>query len=359
MWTFLSHWGKLKKAKKRISTSTLLGIKKSVEHESDGDINCNWCSWYSHQRIDTRTGGFGNKRTSGDHPNYYTIEIGQNTERTPGDLRWLAVTQTPVINHRLTLSWKTPKGVTIIIKVFWLAQIPLTLSHHPSPWAIDHDWFSRRYSVFAHSWGIKVFADRPTLVCPCVGVHWRTFLMSLCFLLQEYSAYFARLTWIVCEIGGWWSYNCCFVGCCFQGLFKTAHSIPVEFPSSFFTRRFVKSKWCIHIVVLTCLQIIRIRIHTYWILIGDELSVIVIAVVNGIGDPSSNLNEAVCASFHMYPLGKGMTPLFELYLWVNSRADCFFWVLVGQRANEKEKILIQWTLFGLKIDLVSHLISGR
>ena len=39
--------------------------------------------------------GLRNKRTSGDHPNYYIIEIGQSTEKNPGDLRKLAVTQTP------------------------------------------------------------------------------------------------------------------------------------------------------------------------------------------------------------------------------------------------------------------------
>ena len=31
-------------------------------------------------------------RTRGDHPNYDTIEIGQNTEKSPGDLRRLVVT---------------------------------------------------------------------------------------------------------------------------------------------------------------------------------------------------------------------------------------------------------------------------
>ena len=40
----------------------------------------------SHQRIIIGTGGLGNKRTSGDHPNHYTFEIGQNTEKSPGDL---------------------------------------------------------------------------------------------------------------------------------------------------------------------------------------------------------------------------------------------------------------------------------
>ena len=37
------------------------------------------------------------------HPNYYIIENGENTEKSPGDLRRLAVTQTPVKDHQLTL----------------------------------------------------------------------------------------------------------------------------------------------------------------------------------------------------------------------------------------------------------------
>ena len=32
----------------------------------------------------------------GDHPNYRIIDNSQNTEKSPGDLRGLAVTQTPV-----------------------------------------------------------------------------------------------------------------------------------------------------------------------------------------------------------------------------------------------------------------------
>ena len=42
-------------------------------------------------------------RTSGNHANYCIIEIGQNTEKSPGDLRRLAITQTPVKDHLLTL----------------------------------------------------------------------------------------------------------------------------------------------------------------------------------------------------------------------------------------------------------------
>ena len=36
------------------------------------------------------------------HPNYI-IENGQNTEKSPGDLRRLAVTQSPLKDHQLTL----------------------------------------------------------------------------------------------------------------------------------------------------------------------------------------------------------------------------------------------------------------
>ncbi len=49
------------------------------------------------------TGGLGRWRTSGDHPNDSIIENGQNTKKTLGDLRRLAVTQTPVKDHQLTL----------------------------------------------------------------------------------------------------------------------------------------------------------------------------------------------------------------------------------------------------------------
>ena len=50
-----------------------------------------------------------NKRTSRDHPKYCIIEIGQNTEKNSGDLRRLASTQTPVIDHQLKLMQKTLK----------------------------------------------------------------------------------------------------------------------------------------------------------------------------------------------------------------------------------------------------------
>ena len=46
------------------------------------------------------------------------------------------------------------------------------------------------------------------------------------------------------EIGGKWSYSCCFMGCCFQDLFNIARSILVQFSSGYFSICFVS----IHVV---------------------------------------------------------------------------------------------------------------
>ena len=62
-----------------------------MEHESDDDIICNWRNRYSNQSIDTGTGGFRNKGTSGDHLNYAIAETIQDTERSLGNLRRLAI----------------------------------------------------------------------------------------------------------------------------------------------------------------------------------------------------------------------------------------------------------------------------
>ena len=45
-----------------------------------------------------------NKNMSGDHPNDSTVKIGLNTEKSPGDLRRVDVTQTPVKEHQLMLA---------------------------------------------------------------------------------------------------------------------------------------------------------------------------------------------------------------------------------------------------------------
>ena len=58
-----------------------LRTKKPMEHESDGDTNCNWRTWNDSQRLGKETEGVGNRRTN---PNYSIVE---NTEKSPGDIR--------------------------------------------------------------------------------------------------------------------------------------------------------------------------------------------------------------------------------------------------------------------------------
>ena len=94
------HWVKFKESEKKDKYLDLAkGPKNTLEHEIDDYTNCNRCSFYSHRRIDKGTGRLGNNRTSGEHPNYYIIEISQNTEKSPRDMRRLVIPQTPVKDH--------------------------------------------------------------------------------------------------------------------------------------------------------------------------------------------------------------------------------------------------------------------
>ena len=68
--------------------------------------------------------------------------------------------------------------------------------------------------------------------------------MSLSLFPQQYPACLVHRTWMVLEVGGRQLYRCCFVGCGFQDLFITTHSILVQLSSSFFSIRFVS----VHVV---------------------------------------------------------------------------------------------------------------
>ena len=87
----------------------LIWSTKIMEPEGDNYTNRDWYFRYSHQRIIKGTEGLGNRRTSGGHPNYSIIENGQNSEKSPEDLRRPAVIQTQVKEHQLKLRWKTLK----------------------------------------------------------------------------------------------------------------------------------------------------------------------------------------------------------------------------------------------------------
>ena len=61
------------------------------------------CTEYRHDWLGKAIHAELCKRERGDHPNYCIIVIDQNTEKSPGDLRILAVAQTPV--KTISVSW--------------------------------------------------------------------------------------------------------------------------------------------------------------------------------------------------------------------------------------------------------------
>ena len=89
--------------KREKNTSTLLKNLKNKEYEGNNYTNCDWCFWHGNKRVIKGPGGFVSWWSSGEHANNSIIENGQNTEKSPGDLRRLAVSQSPVKDHQLTL----------------------------------------------------------------------------------------------------------------------------------------------------------------------------------------------------------------------------------------------------------------
>ena len=67
-----NHWVKLNDGEKKdkyldLARELKKTNKQTMEHESGSDTTCNRRARYNHERISTRTGGLGNKRTSGDY----------------------------------------------------------------------------------------------------------------------------------------------------------------------------------------------------------------------------------------------------------------------------------------------------
>ena len=74
-----------------------------MEHEGDHYTKRDWCIRYSNKRNIKGTRKLESGRTSGDHTNNRIIENAQNTEKSPGDLRRLTITQTLVKGYHLKL----------------------------------------------------------------------------------------------------------------------------------------------------------------------------------------------------------------------------------------------------------------
>ena len=160
LWTLLSelttgqNW---RKAKREIRTKTLLESWKIVERKSDNDISCICRARYSHQRIGTGNGGLGNKRVSGDHPNYSIVESDQNTEKSPGDLRRLEETcshsdSSDKLSVKTGVKSSSEKIIIIIIIIYSFRVSHISISW----WLFTGVWvtasFLKSPGLFSVSW---------------------------------------------------------------------------------------------------------------------------------------------------------------------------------------------------------------
>ena len=80
-----------------------------MELEGDDDINWNWLAQYDPQKLGKGVETNWKSEIDWNHPNNSSTKIGQNTEKSSGNLGRLAITQTPVKDHQLTLMRKTRK----------------------------------------------------------------------------------------------------------------------------------------------------------------------------------------------------------------------------------------------------------
>ena len=92
-----------------------------MEHESVNCTNCDWCFWHSDWRIIKELGGFGSwletiKTTA-------LLKTTRISEKSPGDLRRLAVSQTPVKNHQLAVHNPAPVLEKDMHKLLWYFNI--------------------------------------------------------------------------------------------------------------------------------------------------------------------------------------------------------------------------------------------
>ena len=77
-----------------------------MEHEDD---NFNWYDWNCPRKLVKETRGIRYQRKDRHYLDCSNVKIGWNTQKSPGDARRLAVTQTSVKDHHRLLAWKTHK----------------------------------------------------------------------------------------------------------------------------------------------------------------------------------------------------------------------------------------------------------
>ena len=153
--------------------------------------------------------------------------------------------------------WISTDSVTNDHHVTLLAWISLTLSHHLSLSSITSNRSSRLHPVSIQSCCTLVLVNRPTLACLYEGIHRRMSLINSSLFLQRCpTSCLDHLIWKVLEMGGKCLYSGCFARYGFLELFNMAHSILVQFPSTFFSIHWV-SVQVVH-------QYSRIDSNTAW-----------------------------------------------------------------------------------------------
>ena len=71
------------------------------------EITNSCCTRNSSQGLGKETGGIGNQRKNQDYADHGIDEISSATQKSPGDLKRLVVTQTRVKDNQLKMVWKT------------------------------------------------------------------------------------------------------------------------------------------------------------------------------------------------------------------------------------------------------------
>ena len=131
------------------------------------------------------------------------------------------------INHFISFNAETVFYTYHHHHVMPPARIFQTLSRHSTLSFIASGRSSGQHPVSSQTCCMYVRPGRSAFAWLYEGVHRRTSLMSSSLLLHQCPACLVRLSWIVFMMGGRWPYTWCFVGCCFQDLFKIDCSILV------------------------------------------------------------------------------------------------------------------------------------
>ena len=104
-----------------------------MENEGDVYTNCNMRAYNGFSRAWQGSWKSWKSGQPKDHPNYCIVKIGQYTENSPGDLSRLAVTQTSVKYHQLTVVWKKDGNniyIYIYIYLYTYKKTALCLTSH-------------------------------------------------------------------------------------------------------------------------------------------------------------------------------------------------------------------------------------